>query len=179
LERHRVAWLFLTRKSDFFSPVRRRMLHFAPEPCLLARFRSLGHIGYTPADLRGGAATEKVDITNIRYPSGTFDVIFCSHVLEHVEDDRKAISELHRVLSPTGWAILMVPITAPKTYEDRRIRDPRQRELHFGQRDHVRRYGPDFVSRLRQGGMKVTIASEADCARTALSRCDVIFFSRK
>jgi SAM-dependent methyltransferase len=189
LERHRFAWVFLTRQSDLFAPVShpagRRFLHIAPEPCLSRRFRSLDRIGYTPADLKGGPGVEKIDITNIDYPPMTFDIIFCSHVLEHVEEDRKAISELHRVLSPTGWAILMVPINLKETYEDPKIQDPRQRELHFGQWDHVRSYGLDFADRLRECGIQMTcfrpesIVSDCEFASMSLLKRDWIFFCTK
>lgn len=126
-----------------------------------------------------------MDITNISYPRETFDIIFCSHVLEHVEHDRKAISEFRRVLSAAGWAILMVPIAGKKTYEDPRIQDPRQRELHFGQSDHVRQYGRDFAARLEQGGMKVkcfrpeSIVTSAEFVQMAIFESGLIFFCRK
>jgi SAM-dependent methyltransferase len=181
LERHRLAWLFLTRIEGFFSPMSRRMLHIAPEPCLSARFRSLPHIAYVAADLLGGSGVERMDISNIRYAAMTFDLIFCSHVLEHVEDDRKAISELHRVLSAAGTAILMVPIMSKPTYEDHSIRDPNLRERRFGQWDHVRSYGPDFATRLLEGGMQVTCFKPADFVSDAefdwmrMSRADLIF----
>jgi SAM-dependent methyltransferase len=185
LERHRLAWLFLRLKSDLFLPKRRRLLHLGPEPCLSARIRSLRHISYIPADLNGSPAVERMDISKIGHSDGTFDMIFCSHVLEHVADDRKAMSELRRVLSPRGWAIIMVPITAARTYENPTIVDPRLRELYFGQRDHVRRYGPDFADRLRECGWSVdifppgAIIGERDAEQMALLKHDSIFFCRQ
>jgi ubiquinone/menaquinone biosynthesis C-methylase UbiE len=160
-------------------------LHIAPEPCLSRQFRSLPHIAYSAADLRAAPSVEQMDITNIGYPPETFDIVFCSHVLEHVENDRKAISEFHRVLTAGGWAILMVPIAGKKTYEDPRIKDPHQRQLHFGQWDHVRQYGTDFASRLEQRGMKVNcfhpknIATGAELVQMAISKPGMIFFCRK
>ena len=89
-------------------------------------------------------------------PDESFDVIYCSHVLEHVPDDRKAMREFPRVLKRGGWAILLVPINAGKTYEDASIAEPAERLRVFGQEDHVRNYGPDYVDRLREAGFAVT-----------------------
>jgi SAM-dependent methyltransferase len=104
----------------------------------------------------------KMDITNIDYPDQSFDVIYCSHVLEHVQDDRKAMREFYRVLKTTGWAILLVPITAEKTLEDPSLVGPEERLRVFGQADHVRRYGPDYVDRLREAGFSVQVTKVND-----------------
>lgn len=106
----------------------------------------------------------KMDITNIQYPAEYFDVILCSHVLEHVPDDRKAMREFWRTLKPTGWAILLVPIMAEVTFEDPTIVDPQERLIAFGQEDHVRKYGRDYIDRLREAGFKVTVTTVADIA---------------
>jgi SAM-dependent methyltransferase len=104
----------------------------------------------------------RMDITDIRFPDASFDVVYCSHVLEHVDDDRAAMRELRRVLRPDGWAILLVPITAAVTYEDPTIVEPAARVAAFGQEDHVRRYGPDYVDRLREAGFDVAVHRVAD-----------------
>jgi SAM-dependent methyltransferase len=104
----------------------------------------------------------KMDITNIEYDNQSFDVIYCGHVLEHVQDDRRAMREFHRVLRRNGWAILLVPITAEETFEDPSIVDPKQRLEAFGQEDHVRRYGPDYIDRLCEAGFKVDVAKVED-----------------
>ena len=103
------------------------------------------------------------DITGTSFEDNRFDIIFCSHVLEHIEDDHKAMWELHRILSPRGFAILLVPIKdffkgkkIDKTFEDFSIRNPKEREEVFGQRDHVRIYGRDYEDRLRSAGFHVT-----------------------
>ena len=96
--------------------------------------------GYLTSDIRHPRAMVKMDITDIQYPDNPFDVIYCSHVLEHVPDDRRALSEFYRILKPTGWAILLVPIIAEKTFEDPSITDPSERLKLFGQADHVRGY---------------------------------------
>ncbi len=147
------------------------MLHVAPESCLGERFRAHLGDGYLSADLCDDRAMVTMDITDIGYPDASFDVIYCSHVLEHVDDDRRAMRELHRVLRPGGWAIVLVPIIGDRTFEDPRITDPREREAAFGQEDHVRRYGPDVIDRLREPGftVEVTRASDLVSADTAVT----------
>ena len=86
-----------------------------------------------------------------------FDTIICSHVLEHVPADAKAMSELFRVLRPGGVAIIQVPYAddCAETDEDPSVTDPLERERRFGQFDHVRIYGRDFADRLRRAGFVV------------------------
>ena len=105
---------------------------------------------------------ETMDITDIRHPDGSFDIIYCSHVLEHVTDDRKAMGKFYRVLKPSGWAVLNVPIMADTTFEDPSVTDPKEREKLFGQHDHVRAYGPDYGDRLAEAGFSATRYSPED-----------------
>ncbi len=133
----------------------KRMLHVAPEPQLARLFQRARYIDYLSADLGSPRAMVKMDITNIQYPANHFDVIYCSHVLEHVPNDRQAMREFHRVLKHDGWAVLQVPITAETTFEDPSVTDPRERERLFGQHDHVRCYGLDYADRLRSAGFSV------------------------
>jgi hypothetical protein len=162
LERHRLLWLFLSRKTDLFDGAPKTILHVAPEKCLQPRLESRFGESYVTADLFDPSVKVKMDITDIHYPDRHFDVIYCSHVLEHVEDDRKAMSEFHRVLADDGWAVLLVPITAERTFEDPSIVDPQERLRVFGQEDHVRRYGPDYLDRLQEAGFRVTVTTVAD-----------------
>lgn len=162
LERHRLYYLYLKENLPTDRTV--KTLHFAPEKILTGLFKSLGNIDYLSADLNPSKAMIKQDITNITFPDNTFDFIFCSHVLEHVPDDHKAMKELHRVLKPNGFAILQVPIKSNfngreivKTYEDFSITDPKEREKAFGQHDHVRVYGRDFKERLEKAGFTVRL----------------------
>jgi ubiquinone/menaquinone biosynthesis C-methylase UbiE len=105
--------------------------------------------------LSGADVDIRMDITNIPLLNGSCGAIYCSHVLEHVPDDRKALREFKRVLAPQGWALLCVPITADVTFEDPSITSPQERLRLFGQDDHVRRYGPDFNNRLQEAGFMV------------------------
>ncbi len=120
LERHRLIWLYLRDETDLFTPAAepRRMLHVAPEPVLRERLAGEPLIDYLSADLEPGVADVQMDITAIDFPDDSFDVIYCSHVLEHVPDDALAMRELCRVLRPSGWAILQVPILLARTDED-------------------------------------------------------------
>src|SRR5262249_22552432 len=113
---------------------------------------------------------------DIQFSDATFDVIYCSHVLEHVRNDRRAMREFHRVLKPAGWAVLLVPITVERTFEDDSVVEPTQRLRLFGHEDHVRRYGPDYVDRLEAAGFDVEeiraadLCSEEDARRMGVSR---------
>ena len=162
LERHRAAWALFRRHTDLFDGRPKRMLHFAPEPAFQARLRRLPELAYVTADLDNPRADVKVDITDIQYPAASFDVIYCSHVLEHVAEDGRAMRELHRVLKPDGWALLVVPVTADRTIEDPTVTDPAERLRRYGQEDHVRRYGPDFQERLEDAGFTVTAFTESE-----------------
>ena len=162
LERHRLSWLFLQKKTNFFDDQPKKMLHVSPEPCFEPRFKKQLGSNYLTADLFNPRAMVKMDITDIQYPNQSFDVIYCSHVLEHVPDDKQAMREFFRVLKNDGWAILLVPITSDTTFEDSSIVDPKERLKVFGQEDHVRRYGPDYVKRLRDIGFTVETTKVSD-----------------
>jgi Methyltransferase domain len=175
LERHRLVWMYFERRTDLFDGRPKRVLHVAPEWCLQARLRRRLRGGYLAADLDSPRAAVAMDVTDIRYPDESFDVIFCSHVLEHVPDDRRAMAEFHRVLKQDGWAVLLVPITADATFEDPAVVDPAERLRLFGQEDHVRRYGPDYEDRLRDAGFQVAttrihdLVSPQDAVRLGLT----------
>lgn len=185
VERHRLDWVFFTTSTDLLDGSPKTLLHVAPEPFLADRLTDIRHCEYLSVDLDRSRAMAQMDITNIDFPDNTFSVIYCSHVLEHVPNDRRAISELYRVLKPDGWAVLQVPITAEHTYEDPAITDPEERKKHFGQWDHVRRCGPDYIERMRSAGfaadcLRATdLVTEADCARMGFLPGRRIFFCRK
>ena len=184
LERHRLIWLYLNRQTDLFDGHKKKMLHVAPELQLVRLFQKRDYIDYLSADLYAHAMV-KMDITEIQYPGNTFDVIYCSHVLEHVQDDRKAMDEFYRILKPGGWAILQVPITADATLEDPTVISPKERERLFGQDDHVRRYGPDYKARLMEAGFSVTVdgfargLNDRVSSRFGLMRNEDVYFCRK
>ena len=164
LERHRLIWLYLKNETDFFSAPK-KVLHIAPEQCFLKLFKKQKNLSYTSADLYSPIADVKADICDLPFNDNVFDVVFCNHVLEHIEDDKKAISELYRVLKPGGLGIFQIPqdLSLAKTYEDFSITSSKDRKKHFGQYDHVRVYGKDYFDRLRAAGFKV---NEIDYSKT-------------
>ncbi|MBW8050988.1 MAG: class I SAM-dependent methyltransferase [Cytophagales bacterium] len=159
LERHRLMWLYLEKRTNFFHPLRRAVLHIAPERCFIKRFEAISTIDYITADLESPWAKIKMDIHDIPFEENTFDVIFCNHVLEHVDDDKKAMRELCRVLKPDGWAIMQPFINTKleKTYEDPAITTPKEREKAYWQADHLRMYGLDYKERLENEGFSVKV----------------------
>ncbi|TAE08743.1 MAG: class I SAM-dependent methyltransferase [Bacteroidetes bacterium] len=157
LERHRLIWLYLKEKTDFFQKPA-KVLHIAPEACFMKPLEKATNIDYVTADLVSPLAKVKMDIHQMPFENNTFDVLFCNHVLEHVADDYQAVREIHRVLKPNGWAILQVPFFRTDlevTYEDASITSPADRFKHFGQEDHVRMYGNDYAIRLASSGLVV------------------------
>lgn len=156
LERHRLLWLYLQNETNFFTTPS-KVLHIAPEQCFVERFRKMKNLDYTTTDLYSPLADVKSDICNLPFEDNAYDVIFCNHVLEHIEDDKKAMSELYRVLKSGGYGIFQIPqnLGLENTYEDFSITDPKDREKHFGQYDHVRVYGRDYFDKLRAIGFEV------------------------
>jgi SAM-dependent methyltransferase len=160
-DRERLLYLFLRRHTELFrKPM--RVLHVAPEARLRRAIES-AQVEYTTADLRMPGVDLPLDITAIPRPDASFDAIICSHVLEHVHDDRTAMRELRRVLAPGGWAVLQVPIAsgAGLTAEE----DPasrlseQERARRFGDPSHVRLYAErDYVRRLEEAGFAVRAA---------------------
>ena len=158
LERHRQMWLYLQNETDFFTE-NLKVLHIAPEQEFLRKFKKMKNIDYTSADLFSPIVDVKADILDLPFEDESFDVVFCNHVLEHIIDDRKAMSELFRVMKKGGWGIFQVPMknSLEKTYEDFTITEPKERQKHFGQYDHVRWYGIDYFDRLTSVGFQTDI----------------------
>lgn len=178
LERHRL--LVLKAGQHGFLKGAGSILHFAPEPIIERYLRAIAE-SYTSADLYG-KADRRENIEAISLADGSMNIIVCSHVLEHV-DDRAALREIHRVLKPRGLLIAMVPIHEgwDKTYENPQITDPLDRELHFGQSDHVRYYGRDFQSRLEGAGFSVSAytGTPAECIEYGLLPGEKVFVCEK
>ncbi len=185
MQRHRLCWLFFLQKTDLFDGRPKKMLHVAPEVALDPRLSRVPNLDYVTADLQDPRCMVEMDITHIQYPDDTFDIVYCSHVLEHVPDDRRAMREFSRVLNRGGWAVFMVPLNGRETREDPSIRSPAERERLFGRHDHVRSYGPDLNGRLEEEGFRVDvikpseIASAEETIRMGLPSEDSIFFCVK
>ena len=172
LERHRLLWLYLTRKTDFLKQSL-KILHIAPEQVFYKKFKALKNWEYTSTDLRSPLADVKADICELPFENEQYDLIFCNHVLEHIQDDKKAMEELYRVLKKGGTLIAQVPLdeNLDDTFEDDSISDKKERTRIFGQYDHVRIYGKDYYTRLNAVGFKskgvsflnTLSADEIDC----------------
>ena len=161
-DRDRLYALYL---GDYLKSLNRaELVDFGPSPPLSAFIRRLIktaglNIHYRTADLLTDTADDRVDITDLRsYENDRFDSFICSHVLEHVPDDRKAMRELYRILKPGGKAILMVPIilSLDRIEEDPSVTDESERWRRFGQGDHIRLYSKSgFLERVREAGFRI------------------------
>ncbi len=156
LERHRLLWLYLKNETDYFKK-KSKVLHIAPEQIFYKKFNSFKNWDYTTLDLFSPLAKIKADICNMPFTNDKFDLIICNHVLEHVVDDKKALSEIYRVLKRGGCAILQVPIneSIEKSKENKGFMTRGQRTKEFGQYDHIRSYGNDFYELLKSVGFIV------------------------
>jgi SAM-dependent methyltransferase len=136
-----------------------RVLEFAPSRAFSQYLADRDDIRLRTADLMMPGVDDVVDITDMKqqYPEGSFDFFICSHVLEHVDDDRKALRELHRILSPGGRGIVMTPVAPAGSYdEDVTVTDESERWRRFAQGDHVRLYDrATLVARMREAGFIV------------------------
>ena len=159
LSRQRFLYYYLQNTNIL---IHGNLLHVAPDLCLSAIFRKNPKISYFPLDkfTEGyNYPTDTIfgDILNLDFADNSFDYIICSHVLEHIEQDKQAMKELYRVIKPGGQLYIQVPFDyRDMTYENPEIINPADREIHFGQFDHVRIYGFDLVHRLESVGFKVT-----------------------
>lgn len=190
-DRDRLIHFYLKNSSPIFDQ-NLDLLHIAPSGGLKALLSTLKNINYqSGVKYHEGFYYSKdismIDVTKLSFNDESFDVILCNHVLEHIHDDRKAMSELFRVLKPGGWAILQVPISniLDVTYENSAITDPKDRENHFGQFDHVRIYGKDYVKRLNASGFRVKEISplsewkENNIERFAVNEKEILFVAYK
>jgi SAM-dependent methyltransferase len=158
-DRERLLYLFLRRDTDLFRR-QLRVLHVAPE-ARLRRAIERTQTAYETTDLAMPGVDFHSELASIPRPDGAYDSVICSHVLEHVPDDRAALRELHRVLAPGGWAVLQVPIAARAENTDEDPSLPAdERARRFGDPTHVRLYAEgDYVRRLDEAGFEVTARS--------------------
>ena len=157
LERHRLMWLYLKNESNFFTAKKLNVLHIAPEQCFIHQFKAQKNLDYLTGDLESPIADLHFDVHHIPLEDNRFDVVFCNHVMEHVEDPIQCMKEIFRVMKPGGWAIMQVPqdMSRELTYEDPSITSPAEREKHFWQKDHVRLFGRDYPQWLERAGFTV------------------------
>ncbi len=187
LERHRLMWLFLQSKTNFFSSDKLELLHIAPEQCFLPLFKKQKNLNYLTGDLESPIADIHFDLHDIPLEENRFDVVFCNHVMEHVKDPIKCMSELYRVMKPNGWAIMQVPQDHEReeTYEDASITSPEEREKHFWQKDHLRLFGKDYPNWLEKAGFQVehypvtVLFNDNEIAQYRLQKSEILYLAKK
>jgi SAM-dependent methyltransferase len=155
-ERHRVLWMWMRDRAGIFSE-QLDVLHIAPEAVFESRMRALPNLRYTGGDLFPVGEQVRVDLNEIPFGEGTFDLVICNHVLDEIPDDRLALREIHRVLRPGGRLITQtaVHLDRESTFEDPSL-SPEERRRVFHTADDVRIYGRDFADRLAEPGCDVT-----------------------
>ncbi|WP_083243783.1 class I SAM-dependent methyltransferase [Aeromonas sp. DNP9] len=153
LERHRLQFTILDKVFAERDTKKMTALHFAPEECLRIHM-SVMFESYQTADLYKKNVDHQVDLQCLPFADETYDFVFASHVLEHVKDDVKALSEIKRILRPNGIAVLPVPIVGSITIE--------YAEPDPNQDYHVRAPGIDYYDRYKTIFSSIVIASSFD-----------------
>ena len=185
LERHR--FLHLLFSNDKILKIIKKFpktLHFAPERQLRKIISSFSK-SYTTADLFNMKADMLLDIQETKLKSGSYDLLIVNHVFEHVPDDRKSFLEISRILSEKGFLITSIPIIDAwgKTYEKKQTNYKINKKLYFGQNDHLRYYGSDFVERIESSSKlklkKIFIAEGDEVIKYGLNRGEKIFIFQK
>ena len=165
-----------------------KLLDIAPAPSLRSFIEKFPNVAYRSMDLMMDDVDDKLDITDMHsYNAEQFDVFICSHVLEHIPDDVKAMKELYRILKKGGKGIVMVPINLQleQTMEDPECTDVGLRWKYFGQDDHVRMYAKkDFINRLSSVGFTVqqldkNYFSEAEFDQNGIFPTSVLYIVTK
>ncbi|HTV30862.1 MAG TPA: methyltransferase domain-containing protein [Xanthobacteraceae bacterium] len=179
MERHRLEALWISENREKLDG--KVILHFAPEE-VIARLLKPHAAEYIDGDKDARRAGMALDLERINLEDESVDVVICNHVLEHV-DDRRALSEICRILRRNGLAIFTFPVVEgwDCTYEDPSITDKRLRTLHFGQYDHLRWYGRDVRQRIISAGLEIEefTAKEPEVSRLSLTRGEKVFLLRR
>ena len=154
----RTRRLYKLLNEEFLKP-NFTVLDFSPSRALYRKLKNRKALRYFATDFEDEFLSDyRFDITNIEQPDEKFDLITCYHILEHIPDDEKAISELYRVLKINGTLIVQTPFKDGEIYEDFSVTKPEDRLKHFGQEDHVRIYSASGLEkRLQKAGFKTEI----------------------
>ena len=157
LERNRLLWLYLNKETTLLYQ-KIKVLHFAPENCLYKKFTKL-QWDYIDADIHPDYARHTIDITEIKYPEESFDLIICSHVLGHVKNEEQALKEMFRVLKSRGILLLitLIDLKNPNTFEDPKISTDSERLEYYGESDLQRLHGMDLHKKIESFGFDVNV----------------------
>ncbi len=177
-DRERLYALFLRQRlASLKAGSHYRFIDFAPSLALSRLLRTFDNIEYRTADYFRPNVDDQVDISNMPlYADNSVDLFMCSHILEHVPNDRAAMRELFRILKPGGCGIIMVPLIegVEDTQEDPAINTPELRWKNYAQDDHLRLYGTrDLVDRLKAAGFQVRALDRAHFGAPVFARAGI------
>lgn len=187
-DRERHLFLYLRATGVLADLGNKSVMHFAPEKRLSGLIRSACPTRYLPCDLfPHGPEVQRVDMLDMQFESGSFDVVIANHVLEHVDDDARALAEIHRMLKPGGMAILQTPYGRKlhHTWSDPGIDTPQARLQAYGQEDHVRLFGRDIFERFAAAGFESCVRQhedllgDIDAAMVGVNPAEPFFLFRK
>lgn len=154
LDRTRNLWNLLKNKIQG-----KTILHFSPSSSIREKIESFNDIKYVTSDYTGEfEATKKLNIESINEPNDVYDLVICYHILEHIENDIKAMNELYRIIKPKGKCIIQTPFRESEIYENDQVKTDEERLLHFGQKDHLRIYSVEgLIDRLKSVGFQTKL----------------------
>jgi SAM-dependent methyltransferase len=186
-DRERLIFVYLKYVAKIFDGKTLSILHMAPEQKITAKILECHDLEYVCGDLFTEGYTypdyvKNMNLLALPIENDRFDIVICNHVMEHIPEDTKAMSEIFRVLKPGGFAILQVPISysTDKTIEDFSITNPDERKRRFGKSDHCRIYGLDYIDRLKSVGFEVDMKNiSKDFPQFALNPEENIFICTK
>jgi SAM-dependent methyltransferase len=189
-DRERLVYFYLRDYIHILDQATRlRVLHVAPEKHLVKALLAAKNLDYVCGDkftegYHYAPHVQEMDLLDLHFPDGSFDLVICNHVLEHIPDDLAAMCEVFRVLKPGGRALLQVPLSrnSAQTIEDFSVNTKEERERRFGQFDHVRIFGQDYPDRLARAGFKVerlNISNKPEYAKGGLNPLEDIFVAHK
>ena len=187
-DRERHLLMYLEATGLLMAIHNAAVLHFAPEKRLSRHIIDAMPARYVRCDLfPQSSEVQRVDIQAMEFESGSFDFLIANHVLEHVVDDVQAMSEIHRVLKPNGYAILQTPYSRKlsRTWQDPGIADDRSRLEAYGQEDHVRLFGRDIFDRFGATGLASRVRqhdellSHLDARECGVNRAEPFFLFQR
>lgn len=154
LARTRRLWNLLENKIQG-----KIILHFSPSPSIKTKMESLDNIKYVTSDYAGEfEAAKRLNIESINEPSDSYDLVICYHILEHIENDIRAMKELNRIIKPKGKCIIQTPFKTGEIYENEEVKTDEERLIHFGQKDHLRIYSVEgLINRLESVGFQTEL----------------------